>query len=54
VSRMRGELVESDLAEIVTATVHPSSILRGPEDERHEAFEAFVKDLRRVAARLAA
>ena len=49
VSRRRGEVVDSDLAPIVTATVHPSSILRGPEEERAEAFDAFVEDLR-VAA----
>jgi uracil-DNA glycosylase len=52
VSRSRGELVESDLAPIVTATVHPSSILRGPEEERADAFDAFVDDLRVVAAEL--
>jgi uracil-DNA glycosylase family protein len=54
VSSMRGEPVESDLAEIVSATVHPSSILRGPEDQRHKGFDDFVKDLKQVAARLRA
>jgi len=34
---------------LVTATVHPSSILRPRTEERRSAFEAFVKDLRRVA-----
>jgi len=49
----RGEFVESPLAPLVTATVHPSSILRAPDDpSRHEAMEAFVKDLRVVAAAL--
>lgn len=46
----RGEFVESPLAPLVTATVHPSSILRSRTDEeRRSAFDAFVTDLRRVA-----
>lgn len=53
VSQHRGELVESDLAEFVTATVHPSSILRGETDARDAAFAAFVDDLRVVARVLA-
>ena len=48
VSRMRGEPVESELAEHVVATVHPSSILRA--DEREREFEEFVRDLEKVAA----
>jgi uracil-DNA glycosylase len=48
VSRQRGEIVDSDLAPVVAATVHPSSILRGPDDERAAAFDAFVDDLRSV------
>jgi DNA polymerase len=49
VTQHRGELLESDLAEAVTATVHPSSILRGDPEEREANFEAFVDDLRVVA-----
>ena len=49
VSRQRGELVDSPLAEYVTATVHPSSILRGEPSEREREFEAFVRDLKAVA-----
>jgi uracil-DNA glycosylase family protein len=46
----RGEFVETDLEPMVTATVHPSSILRAPDDRaRREAMEAFVADLRTVA-----
>jgi DNA polymerase len=38
---------------LVTATVHPSSILRAPDDEtRHEELRRFVADLRKVAQRL--
>ena len=36
----------------VVATVHPSSILRGPQERREEAFEAFVDDLRFAASLL--
>jgi len=53
VTQHRGELLESDLAEFVTATVHPSSILRGEPEERETAFAAFVADLRVVAGALA-
>jgi uracil-DNA glycosylase family protein len=50
VTQHRGEFVESALAPLVTATVHPSSILRSRTDEeRRSAFDAFVTDLRRVA-----
>jgi len=50
VSRQRGELVRSPLAPYVTATVHPSSILRAPDEETRRAeMERFVEDLRRVA-----
>jgi DNA polymerase len=53
VSVDRGRFVESPLAPLVTATVHPSSILREPDSAaRREAMRAFVKDLKKVAARL--
>jgi uracil-DNA glycosylase len=53
VTRQRGTWVESALAPRVTATVHPSSILRAPTDEdRHREMALFVKDLRVVAAAL--
>ena len=49
----RGEFVESPLAPLVTATVHPSSILRARDDEsRHEEMQRFVEDLKVVARRL--
>jgi uracil-DNA glycosylase family protein len=54
VSRQRGEFVASSLAPIVTATVHPSSILRAPDEEaRRNEMGAFVADLTRVARALA-
>jgi DNA polymerase len=49
VTQWRGEQIDSDLAELVTATVHPSSILRGEPEEREANFAAFVDDLRIVA-----
>jgi uracil-DNA glycosylase len=50
VTRHRGEFVASELAPYVTATVHPSSILRAPDDEtRHEEMRRFVEDLKKVA-----
>jgi uracil-DNA glycosylase len=48
VTRERGRPVDSDLAEHVLATVHPSSILRDPET-REQEYAAFVEDLRVVA-----
>jgi len=55
VTRQRGELLESELAPIVTATIHPSAILRGPDEQtRAEEREAFAEDLRVVARALAA
>jgi DNA polymerase len=53
VTRDRGKPVPSTLAPHVIATVHPSSILRAPdEDTRHAEMAAFVADLERVAALL--
>jgi DNA polymerase len=53
VSIQRGLFVPSDLAEYVTATVHPSSILRAPSDEaRRVERERFVEDLKKIRAAL--
>lgn len=50
VSTQRGQAVASDLAPYVTATVHPSSILRArSQDERAQQMESFIDDLRKVA-----
>lgn len=45
VSRDRGRFVDSALAPFVTATVHPSSILRGSPEARAAEFRHFVADL---------
>ena len=53
VTKDRGKLVSSPLAERVVATVHPSSILRAPDEEaRARAYGGFVDDLRVVASAL--
>lgn len=55
VTQHRGELLDSDLAPIVSATIHPSAILRAPDDAtRVREREAFARDLRAVAEALAA
>jgi DNA polymerase len=49
----RGEFIPSPLAPVVLATVHPSSILRAPDDEtRHRERKRFTDDLRAVARAL--
>jgi DNA polymerase len=50
VTKERGRPVESDLAEYVLATIHPSAILRDPET-REQEYAAFVDDLK-TAGRL--
>jgi uracil-DNA glycosylase len=53
-TRHRGELLDSELATIVTATIHPSAILRQQDEEsRAEERGAFTRDLRVVAEALA-
>jgi DNA polymerase len=50
----RGKPIDSDLAPLVTATAHPSAILRAPDDEsRYAAREQFTRDLRTVAGFMA-
>jgi uracil-DNA glycosylase len=53
VTRDRGRLLESDLAPLVTVTVHPAAILRAPDDRRRAEMELFVADLRQIATALA-
>ena len=50
VTAHRGTFVESVLATYVMATVHPSSILRAPDEkERHEQERRFVEDMKKIA-----
>src|ERR1043166_3586284 len=47
VTRERGKVLESELAPKVVATVHPSSLLRQPDEEsREREYKLFVADLR--------
>jgi uracil-DNA glycosylase family protein len=53
VTRDRGRYFPSPLAPAVTLTVHPSSILRAPDEEsRHDAHRRFVRDLKAIGQRL--
>jgi uracil-DNA glycosylase family protein len=52
VTKERGKPVQSELAPVVLATVHPSSILRADEGTREAEFKALVDDLRTVATLL--
>ena len=53
VTQHRGEFIESTLAPYVAATVHPSSILRAPDDNaRHEEMARFIADLKKIARAL--
>jgi DNA polymerase len=49
VTKQRGQLMASTLGAPIMATVHPSSILRAPDDEsRKTALEGLVADLRQL------
>ncbi len=53
VSKQRGEFGPSSLASLVMATVHPSSILRAPDDQSRRAeMDRFVADLKKIAKEL--
>jgi uracil-DNA glycosylase family protein len=46
----RGELMKSSLASFIMATVHPSSILRAPDEETRQAeMERFIADLKKLS-----
>lgn len=49
VTQDRGKPIPSALAEAVVATVHPSAVLRAPDDRRDQAKQEFIADLKRVA-----
>jgi uracil-DNA glycosylase len=54
VTQQRGELIDAPIAAKVMATVHPSSILRAPDDiARRSETEKFIDDLRHAANYLA-
>jgi uracil-DNA glycosylase family 4 len=49
VTQHRGEVVTSEWAGPVIATVHPSSVLRAPDEARAEARRDFFRDIAKVA-----
>jgi DNA polymerase len=53
VTKERGRLLRSEHADVVVATVHPSSVLRAPDAQaRALATKEFVRDLKVVASQL--
>jgi uracil-DNA glycosylase len=53
VTQHRGEFLKSELAPYVMATVHPSSILRAPDEQAwHDALKQFIADLKKIARAL--
>jgi uracil-DNA glycosylase len=49
VTKQRGQFIESPLAPHVMATVHPSSLLRAPDEEtRHQETKRFIEDLKKI------
>jgi uracil-DNA glycosylase family protein len=52
VTQHRGEVVQSDWAGPVIATVHPSSVLRAPSEFRDEARRDFFEDIAKVASHI--
>jgi uracil-DNA glycosylase len=54
VTQHRGEFIDSPLAPHVTATIHPSAILRAPDEAaRAEEMKKFIRDLKKVATVIA-
>ena len=49
VSKQRGEVLEVEFAAKAVATYHPSAVLRAEKEDRREAFDEFVADLRVIA-----
>jgi uracil-DNA glycosylase family protein len=49
VTQNRGKPIHSEMAEAIVATVHPSAVLRAPDDAREEARREFFADLKAVA-----
>ncbi len=52
-TKQRGEFVEHAWAPQITATVHPSAILRAPDEtQRHQQYADFVADLKQIRNKL--
>jgi uracil-DNA glycosylase len=54
ITKERGVVKSGDLAKAILATIHPSAVLRAPDDDaRKQLFDSLVSDLRLVAKLLA-
>src|SRR6185437_10601819 len=52
-TKERGKFREHPWAPNATSTIHPSAILRAPDDQsRHDEYSRFVEDLKKVKSRL--
>jgi DNA polymerase len=52
-TKQRGQFVDHAWAPYVTATIHPSAILRAPDEgQRHQHYEEFVADLKQIKNKL--
>jgi uracil-DNA glycosylase family protein len=54
VTKQRGRVIKTTLAEAGFVSVHPSAVLRAPSEERRAAEKAFVADVKKVARYLSA
>ena len=52
VTKQRGQFVEHRWAPQATSTIHPSAVLRAPDEQRELEYNAFVEDLKKVVAAL--
>jgi DNA polymerase len=53
IMRDRGEFFPTELGPVATVTLHPSAVLRAPDEQgRHQQYEVLLEDLRRVAERV--
>ncbi len=53
IMRSRGRPLDSALADLVLATIHPSAVLRAEDENRDEVYAGLVDDLRVVADAIA-
>jgi DNA polymerase len=51
VTASRGRILAGPAARPFLATVHPSSVLRAPSDQREAQYQAFVADLKKIPRR---
>ncbi len=53
VTKERGKFVPHPWASMATSTLHPSAILRAPDEQREMEYQRFVDDLRKVMSAVA-